>query len=493
MRPIGFLRYEEGEQSSGEIGFAQQEEAAQICKEGNLIIPCNFTHAAIIGETGCGKTTSMIYPNLLDRMQRGHGIFVFDYKGCEESAVMALAKRAGRLKDVVVIGTFLGEKINLIKDISGRDFKNTTSSLMKTIDSFWQEYGANLTLSIFNFLKTLSEFADVARKYNVRGFDTAIKLSGTYPFNIHTIRNLTQELLKFNEFLASVKSDLRPNPYWVNGEKKEVRLRFKDLLTARQNLIDIMDRFDVTKAKNDEKVINDFRNLSIMATVINELADDETVNADKNSISQYLNEGKIVVFNAINSSSQTLAMLLDSFIPSFIKRAGGENLIPISLFLDETAKIAGKNSNFHEEILRQSKVELILAFQNESTLKKELGYDKYEALIGNMVDIYLMKNKSLFTIGSGAVNCSRLKPFECLHDGERNLLKPMFIDEVEKREAAYEFELINKLQEKMLEKKAKGCVMKFSEWHFRNGQITLVDVKSGKEKIGELKDSVLGI
>ena len=493
MRPIGFLRYEEGEQSSGEIGFAQQEEAAQICKEGNLIIPCNFTHAAIIGETGCGKTTSMIYPNLLDRMQRGHGIFVFDYKGCEESAVMALAKRAGRLKDVVVVGTFLGEKINLIKDISGRDFKNTTNSLMKTIDSFWQEYGANLTLSIFNFLKTLSEFADVARKYNVRGFDTAIKLSGTYPFNIHTIRNLTQELLKFNEFLASVKSDLRPNPYWINGEKKEVRLRFKDLLTARQNLIDIMDRFDVTKVKDNEKIANDFRNLSIMATVINELADDETVNADKNSISQYLNEGKIVVFNAINSSSQTLAMLLDSFIPSFIKRAGGKNLIPISLFLDETAKIAGKNSNFHEEILRQSKVELILAFQNEYTLKKGLGYEKYEALMGNMVDIYLMKNKSLFTIGADAVNCSRLKPFECLYDGERNLLKPMFIDEVEKREAAYEFELINKLQEKMLEKKAKGCVMKFSEWHFRNGQITLVDVKSGKEKIAELKDSVLGI
>ena len=493
MRPIGFLRYEEGEQSSGEIGFAKQEEDAQICKEGNLIIPCNFTHAAIIGETGCGKTTSMIYPNLLDRMQRGHGIFVFDYKGCEESAVKALAKRAGRLKDVVVVGTFLGEKINLIKDISGRDFKNTTSSLMKTIDSFWQEYGANLTLSIFNFLKALGEFTDIVGKHNIRGFAQAVRLSDAYPFNIHTIRNLTQDILKFTEFLASVNGDLKLYLDQVVNEKKEVRLRLKDLLASKQNLIDIMGRFDLTKAKNEERVINDFRNLSIMATVINELADDETVNANKNSISQYLNEGKIVVFNAINSSSQTLAMLLDSFIPSFIKRAGGKNLIPISLFLDETAKIAGKNSNFHEEILRQSKVELILAFQNESTLKKELGYDKYEALIGNMVDIYLMKNKSLFTIGADAVNCSKLKPFECLHDGERNLLKPMFIDEIEKREATYEFELINKLQEKILEKKAKGCVMKFNEWHFRNGQITLVDVKSGKEKIGELKDSVLGI
>ena len=493
MRPIGFLRYEEGEQSSSEIGFAKQEEDAQICKEGNLIIPCNFTHAAIIGETGCGKTTSMIYPNLLDRMQRGHGIFVLDYKGCEESAVKALAKRAGRLKDVVVVGTFLGEKINLIKDISGRDFKNTTSSLMKTIDSFWQEYGANLTLSIFNFLKALGEFTDIVGKHNIRGFAQAVRLRDAYPFNIHTIRNLTQDILKFTEFLASVNGDLKLNLDQAVNEKKEVRLRLKDLLASKQNLIDIMGRFDLTKAKNEERVINDFRNLSIMATVINELADDETVNADKNSISQYLNEGKIVVFNAINSSSQTLAMLLDSFIPSFIKRAGGKNLIPISLFLDETAKIAGKNSNFHEEILRQSKVELILAFQNESTLKKELGYDKYEALIGNMVDIYLMKNKSLFTIGADAVNCSKLKPFECLHDGERNLLKPMFIDEIEKREAAYEFELINKLQEKILEKKAKGCVMKFNEWHFRNGQITLVDVKSGKEKIGELKDDVLGI
>lgn len=495
MRPIGFLRQEEDAQSVDfrEIGFAKQEEAAQICKEGNLIIPCNFTHAAIIGETGCGKTTSMIYPNLLDRMQRGHGVFVFDYKGCEESAVKALAKRAGRLKDVVVVGTFLGEKINLIKDISGRDFKNTTSSLMKTIDSFWQEYGANLTLSIFNFLKALGEFTDIVGKHNVRGFAQAVRLRDAYPFNIHTIRNLTQDILKFTEFLASVNGDLKLNLDQVVNEKKEVRLRLKDLLASKQNLIDIMGRFDLTKAKNEERVINDFRNLSIMATVINEPADDETVNADKNSISQYLNEGKIVVFNAINSSSQTLAMLLDSFIPSFIKRAGGKNLIPISLFLDETAKIAGKNSNFHEEILRQSKVELILAFQNESTLKKELGYDKYEALIGNMVDIYLMKNKSLFTIGADAVNCSKLKPFECLHDGERNLLKPMFIDEIEKREAAYEFELINKLQEKILEKKAKGCVMKFNEWHFRNGQITLVDVKSGKEKIGELKDDVLGI
>ena len=101
MRPIGFLRYEEGEQSSGEIGFAKQEEAAQICKEGNLIIPCNFTHAAIIGETGCGKTTSMIYPNLLDRMQRGHGIFVFDYKGCEEDAVKSWqAKRCRCCRDI---------------------------------------------------------------------------------------------------------------------------------------------------------------------------------------------------------------------------------------------------------------------------------------------------------------------------------------------------------------------------------------------------------
>ena len=50
------------------MGFTRTRENAE--KKGALI-PSDFTHAAIIGETGSGKTTAMIYPNLLDRMQKG--------------------------------------------------------------------------------------------------------------------------------------------------------------------------------------------------------------------------------------------------------------------------------------------------------------------------------------------------------------------------------------------------------------------------------------
>ena len=54
------------------MGFTRTRENAE--KKGALI-PSDFTHAAIIGETGSGKTTAMIYPNLLDRMQKGYAVF----------------------------------------------------------------------------------------------------------------------------------------------------------------------------------------------------------------------------------------------------------------------------------------------------------------------------------------------------------------------------------------------------------------------------------
>ena len=43
---------------------------------------------------------------------------------------------------------------------------------------------------------------------------------------------------------------------------------------------------------------------------------------------------------------------------------------PISLFLDESAKLLSENIELNEEILRECEVELVLAFQNEFLLKR---------------------------------------------------------------------------------------------------------------------------
>ena len=85
------------------MGFRINGMSAHI-ETNKAIPPIDFQHVLCEGATGSGKTASLILPILDDRLQRGHTIIFFDHKGHEHKKVKALAKRAGRLKDVVEIG-----------------------------------------------------------------------------------------------------------------------------------------------------------------------------------------------------------------------------------------------------------------------------------------------------------------------------------------------------------------------------------------------------
>ncbi|OCL90818.1 hypothetical protein [Arcobacter porcinus] len=48
------------------IGFIPTtvKNSTQKVKDKELIVPMTYTHSCAIGQTGCGKTTSYIYPNM---------------------------------------------------------------------------------------------------------------------------------------------------------------------------------------------------------------------------------------------------------------------------------------------------------------------------------------------------------------------------------------------------------------------------------------------
>jgi DNA helicase HerA-like ATPase len=58
-----------------------------------LQISVDFRHRLILGETGSGKTASVITPIMFERMEKNHGILVFDFKGNYHYTIKALAKK----------------------------------------------------------------------------------------------------------------------------------------------------------------------------------------------------------------------------------------------------------------------------------------------------------------------------------------------------------------------------------------------------------------
>ena len=479
------------------MGFTRTRENAE--KKGALI-PSDFTHAAIIGETGSGKTTAMIYPNLLDRMQKGYAVFAVDYKGGESAKIKALARRAGRLKDVVSVGARLDAPINLIASMKPRDFKNCVKKPMESREKFWEEFGSSIATEFFKVLKALKIFAKkitpLSDCYTDAFYADVRTLARDFTFDVATILRLSQDLekmLEFKDALSLICDNLDSST--LNFTRETIMIN-RAFLATTDEFLDATSRY---KDIGDERTRDDFRNYSMMMSPFLGLMNDDSLNGDGEgaagdaSIAGLLNSGKIVIFNAASCDKSALSFLLNSFLPELLKRVTMKQKRPISLFLDESAKLLSENTELNEEILRECEVELVLAFQNEFLLKRAIGGTAYEALMGNLTNRYFMRNKDVVRLGSSEVDCSTLEKFECVLEGDKIALEPIFIDEAECLQAQLEFERKNRLHERLLGKIYENRVIEFDEELVDDGKIWVRDVDTGERECVFFSDEVLDI
>ena len=105
------------------MGFIKEKKPTKVSNN-SLIVTKDFTHSCAIGQTGCGKTSSYIYPNLEQRIKDKDAILFFDYKGKEHQAVKYFAKEDNRFDDVIEIGKDWGKSINLLKYMSKGDLED---------------------------------------------------------------------------------------------------------------------------------------------------------------------------------------------------------------------------------------------------------------------------------------------------------------------------------------------------------------------------------
>lgn len=459
----------------------------KVDNEKYLELPEEFTHAMIIGETGSGKTTSAIIPFLEDRIKKGYGVLTFDYKGEEHQKIKHLAKKYNRLNDVVMVNSPWGAKINLLSEINLESAIGLIKNIYFTMDSdsMWENLACRYLYDTLNALKQMRIIALIYNEFfpnyveNVPEFsleegvmvhenyndfvDFTVRVYDFYENYINVdlksiVSHLPKELA--DEFLENITSPLERAKAILNN----FNIKYKNFKGAKRSS-------GTYSGMDDENRIYS-RNVPSIITSCSDLAYNKNFNSNENSLIDLLNSGKIVIVNQEGLAETAFSLLLNGALDNLSRRKAKGKDNPISIFIDEAQKIVNKTMDFHTDVLRESKVEVILSFQNEHLMINEMGENRYLALCQNLTNKFIFRNDRT-RFYSDSKNLKAIKDEnglitynEC-YDAKNDKIinaKPLFISKNEQLGAEYEFQSLNKVFERFAAGfKEKNYILKYDE------------------------------
>ena len=437
----------QGEQMSS-MGFIKQ--AYDNYQSKDTIVPLNFTHSCAIGQTGCGKTSSYIYPNIQDRIKRGHSLIVYDYKGKEHTSVKYFASQHNRLDDVVEIGKYWGESINILKYMHSADLENFLTDLFvlnDTENDFWGKSAVNISVAILDIIDAIEKVIDAAEQTGaVADFQKRLHANNDYKYptkktlyslslvsaSLDSLRGFVQNLDSLQNNMKNIMVEEIVN--YKELPKEEVFEKFKKLAYYLQNLKHVI--------KDARKKLEEFGNLSsssasktyqtILLSINSPLigiAGKKSLNTDSFDIIEALENKKIIIINAQMFSEDVLASFSSSLFKEFAKRTLKKHLQPISIFVDEAQRVVSKNFDLPVDVFREAKVEFFLSFQNSELMISALGENKFDALLQNLSDRFIYKNVGYFK----ELDTSQLECFEYVQDGKKDAkiqqATPLFLED----------------------------------------------------------------
>ena len=189
-----------------------------------------------------------------------------------------------------------------------------------------------------------------------------------------------------------------------------------------------------------------YGNYSFMLLALQDLADSKFLNHDGTSISSLLNDGKIVIINCAGLNDNATELMINSTLSNLVKRIAKSDKNPVSVFIDEAQRVLNGSTDLCADVLREAKVELILAFQNEDILKQSIGGEaRYKELVGNLSHQYFFKNSQKQYVDGTNRDFSKLSSFEYYHEGQIYKAKPMFIKENDLLKAELAFQKLHNI------------------------------------------------
>jgi hypothetical protein len=447
-------------------GFKQE----YILKEEIPLVTEKFTHALCIGQTGSGKTTSFINPNLKSRMIANHGILFFDIKGSEHTSVKKYAHDTRRIDDVIEIGKPWGKNINILNDMNTQKF----TLLLKNLVGNPKEGGSNtffyneamaLGINIFKALKlqvTIHEDMDkmchlidsiemcryesiiASRTLTLKSYYRALK-------NIDSIYDFIQQFKKFNTFTSEFIDDYFSHIYSKYKDTfKSIILNLEELKSLESFFV----KYDVVKKDREESSKFESSLLSVISTLSSPFGFMATKSADyiceetsPFDVVDALLNNKIIIINVDVIDDTILEMFLSQIFLQLIKlntkNSFLSNTQAISIFIDEAHRLISKDLPL--DILRSSKVDVIMAIQSETQLVSKFKHiEDWEQLSVNIAQKFAFKSVSLSDkyITTFHEDISMLNTFEYFkeYSKEKRVAIPHFISDKEKYMSEYYYQ-----------------------------------------------------
>ena len=435
-------------------------------EEKSLLVDVKFTHSLCIGQTGSGKTSSFIYPNLVRRLQLGHGILFFDIKGNEHKAIKKLAKDAGRLDDVIEIGKPWGKNINIVTSFNSRTFGALLKKIIKIPEdggqnSFFYNAAFSLGMSIFQIIKTSAiisqEITEIgANRFPIASDFTRFTLNDVYKacVSIDAIYNFLQIR---KDFAQEVFEFLKINAYlYRDSKKQDLYENIAVNYSALESLLKDLEKYDVPPKERSSSSKFENALLSVVSTLsegfgfmISPAGSYISEIENPIDIVERLQEAKVIIINVRVIPDGVLELMLENIFEKMIdlNLLSEEKRHPTSVFIDEAQRLINKNIPL--DVLRSSKVDVVMAVQSEIQLISKFQSEAdWQQISANISQKYAFR--SAFFGGSHLVSfyadTGNLNTFEYVkeYSSITQLAQPIFLakDDLEAVELEYQHKVL---------------------------------------------------
>lgn len=465
-----------------------------------LVVPMEYTHACAIGQTGCGKTTSFIYPNLDNRLKSGHSILLYDYKGKEHLCVKHFAMKHKRLDDVIEVGKAWGSSINIIKYMNKKSLEKLFMDLYghSKDNYFWSISSTNICVAVLDILKsTQLLYSNCKRITEVVDVDRYLFKTKGYEYEVeYTLRSLLGIVKSQDTLISFIKgmskiSDIFESLIQLIGENNET--------VEKADFIELFYEIEVLEEKienakklfanivNEKGQKNSSSTVESLIVCINaplmSIASIPCLNHDELDMIESLDSGKVVVVDSHSFSDTVLSAFNNSIFTELSKRSKKNKSNPVSIFIDEAQKVFSKSFEMPIDVLRECKVEVFLAFQNKELMVEVLGENKFTSLYKNIKRRFLFKNPERFE----EYDLSLLDTFEYYDDEIKDVKvykgKNIFVKPQELFKPELQFQKKLQLDKKYIfSEEIKNMVLVYDEHLIEDNQVILLNRK-GEQRV----------